>query len=169
MGDLITYGAAILGILYTIVNSFVIWNSVGMELKGFVSARTKAILILNMVILYLLLVLIIAYYLFEINKDISEFERTMITILIAIMFFILMLAVPILLYIHVSGNYNVYYIVSNKLYRLKYIENDILFLVSLTSNKKILLKDKNFLFENNHILLTRSHYRAKREERPDLF
>uniref|UniRef100_UPI00165DF17B hypothetical protein n=1 Tax=Listeria marthii TaxID=529731 RepID=UPI00165DF17B len=99
MGELITYGAAILGVLYTIVNSCVIWSSVGMELKGFVSARTKAILILNTVILYLLLVLIIAYYLFEINKDISEFERTIITILIAIMFFILILAVPILIYI----------------------------------------------------------------------
>ncbi|MBF2477535.1 hypothetical protein [Listeria marthii] len=169
MGELITYGATILGIVYTIINSFIIWNSVGKELKGFVSAKTKAILILNTIILYFMLVTIIAYYIFEFENNATEFEKIMIAILITIMLVILIVAIPLLIYIHGNGSYEVYYIISNKLYRLKYIENDILFLVSVTSRKNILLKDKNFLFENNHILLTSIEYRVKKKERPDLF
>lgn len=53
-----------------------------MELNGFMSAKTKVIVILNTIILYFMLVTIIACYIFE-------FEKIMITIVITIMFVIL--------------------------------------------------------------------------------
>ncbi|EFS8542083.1 hypothetical protein KOL22_000603 [Listeria monocytogenes] len=121
MVELITYGATILGIVYTVINSFIIWNSVGRELKGFVSAKTKAILILNTIILYFMLVTIIAFYIFEFENNATEFEKIMIAILITIMLVILIVAIPLLIYIHGNGSYEVYYIISKKLYRLKYI------------------------------------------------
>ncbi|EJD3280639.1 hypothetical protein PWJ44_002756 [Listeria monocytogenes] len=169
MNEVVTYSAAILGIVYTIINSFIIWDSVGMELKGFVSAKTKANLILSTIILSFMLIMIVAYYLFEFEKTSNEFEKTILVILISIMSTLTLFSIPLLIYIHARGGSEVYYILSNKLYRLKYIENDIIFLVSTTSKKDILLKDKTFLFENNHLLLTKNEYRAKRKERPDLF
>ncbi|EJC8829957.1 hypothetical protein M0910_001935, partial [Listeria monocytogenes] len=96
MNEVVTYSAAILGIVYTIINSFIIWDSVGMELKGFVSAKTKANLILSTIILSFMLIMIVAYYLFEFEKTSNEFEKTILVILISIMSTLTLFSIPLL-------------------------------------------------------------------------
>ncbi|HAC0715688.1 TPA_asm: hypothetical protein GYZ54_14290 [Listeria monocytogenes] len=169
MVTLITIVVAILGIAYTVINSFVLWGSVGLKMKGFMSAETKGKLILNNVILYLILIVAIAYYISEFSKATEKSEKIFLAFLIIIMVVAFLFAIILMIFNHVKRNYDVYYVISNKLYKLKHIENDILFLVSMTPKEEILLERKNFLFEHEHELLNTDDFNAKKKEMPDLF
>lgn len=70
---------------------------------------------------------------------------------------------------YINGSYSVYFVIENKVYRLKYIENDILFLITTVGKGEVLLKEKSFLFCNSYKIFNSSEYENFKKERPDLF
>lgn len=169
MAALITVGVAFLGMLSIVIYSTIITVSVGLEIRGFVSAETKGKLIINNVLTYLGGILLVVFCYSNYATTSEGFEKDVwLALLITTIIGTSMIWIYICFF-HAKNKCEIYYIVSNKLYKLKYIENDILFLVSMTSEKDIILKDRTFLFENNHLILNNAEYHAKKKERPDLF
>ncbi|MGJ8729293.1 hypothetical protein ACRW9N_02375 [Listeria aquatica] len=169
MEKIITVGAAFLGLAFTIINSFVIWDSVGLKLKGFVSVKSKSNLYMNNLIMYLILILMIVYFAIEYHETSERWEQYILFGLLVIWGLLLVISLFLLIYISVNRVSEVYYIISNKMYRLKHIENDIVFLVSMTPDEDVLLKDKTFLLKNEHEILNNAEYKKKKKEMPYLF
>ncbi|MEE9724884.1 hypothetical protein [Listeria seeligeri] len=160
---------SLLGIAYTVIQTFSLSISVEPKMKNFITIENKSKIALNTIIVYLFLLIGAIYYINEYYKAKSNLEKNIylgftIFCCVSLVIFLILLSLRV-----VKETYNAYYILDGKLFKLRLIEDDLVYLISIDSEHNMYIKNKEFLFENKHIILNKKELESYKNEHKYLF
>lgn len=159
MLEIITGGAAVLGVIFITTQSFYYYYQIKPKMKPFVSTELKSRYLIGfMLLLFFFLSMAIFSYIISLNiKDdtVKPFFRS-----ISYVMLFLGLVLSILKWIEDLKDPDCYYKIKGKMYRLQLVTDDCIFLVSENKEQQVIIKEKSFLFKNEHKLMT--FYEVKR-------